>query len=129
MSGLEAKEYKTWRRDIDDMFGLKYPYVGVEFIDPTLYFNFETKNYESEKEIRNFDLNLLAHSNLVIVNFNAPQSIGTAQELALAKEWKIPCLGLNEQKYNLHPWLVECCERIFYDKSSLIKYVAYFYTN
>ena len=87
----------------------------------------DLKDYESEKEVRDFDLNILRNSNLLIVNFNKPDSIGTAQELAIAHELHIPVLGLNENRCELHPWLRECCDRIFDSMYELIEYTRFYY--
>lgn len=100
----------------------------VHCIDPTLYYNFlDSSTYDSEREIREFDLYKVRHSNLIIVNFNSPNSIGTAQELAVAAEYRIPIIGLNEDGYILHPWLTECCNKIFTDMDKLVEYVHDYY--
>ena len=129
MSGLSWEEQTAWRLFIyDEMLAFSDNYdVDVEVTDPTDYYNFKEPKHKSEREVRNFDLYKLKRSNLIIVNFNAPNSIGTAQELAVAYEHKIPIIGLNEKNCELHPWLVECCERIFDDIDELIEYVQDFY--
>lgn len=63
------------------------------------------------------------------MNFNVPGSIGTAQELAIANENKIPVLGLNTKGLTLHPWLIESCERMFNEMDDLVDYVRAFYLN
>ena len=129
MSGLSWEEQTAWRTKIcNEMYDFCDNYdVDVEAIDPTDYYNFKEPKHKSEKEVRNFDLHKLRRSDLVIVNFNSPNSIGTAQELAVAYEHRIPVIGLNEKNCELHPWLVECCERIFDDIEDLIEYVQDFY--
>ena len=129
MSGLSWEEQTAWRLFIyNEMLVFSDNYdVDVEVTDPTDYYNFKEPKHKSEKEVRNFDLYKLKRSNLIIVNFNAPNSIGTAQELAVAYEHKIPVIGLNKENCELHPWLVECCERIFDDIDELIQYVQDFY--
>ena len=77
----------------------------------------------------NFDLNALRKSNLIVVNFNNPNSIGTAMEMMLAYEMRIPILGLNKDKLKLHPWLECCCDRIFDNMKDLVRYVVEFYLN
>jgi hypothetical protein len=74
-----------------------------------------------------FDLYNLRKSNLVVVNFNAPQSIGTAMELMVAKENKIPVIGLNKDETKLHPWLIECCTRICDSFREIVNHVVNFY--
>ena len=48
-------------------------------------------------------------------------------ELAVAKEYKKPIIGLNENGYELHPWLIECCTRICDTMDELIEHVINFY--
>jgi len=76
-----------------------------------------------------FDLYNLRCSDLVIVNFNSPNSIGTAMELMLAKELKIPIIGINEENKQLHPWLIECVVKMFKKLEDAWMYVSNFYLN
>lgn len=129
MGNLTFEESNNWRvslknelLDIGHNLGIK-----INVINPNDYFNFLHKSHESEKEVRNFDLRLVKKSDFIIVNFNDPNSIGTAQELAIANEYSIPVIGLNADKHNIHPWLIECCERIFYQMDTLIEYIKDFY--
>lgn len=120
MTGLTFEESNEWRKYLNGK-------LVHNVINPNDYFNPHENNHSSEKEVRNYDLMLLKKCDLVIANFNAPNSIGTAQELAVAYENHITVIGLNENKYELHPWLVECCERIFSSIDELIEYVNYYY--
>ena len=45
-------------------------------------------------------------------------------EVAIARENRIPIVGLNENDYNLHPWLVESCVRICDTMDELVNYVT-----
>lgn len=131
MSGLSFEEQTKWRKQIRDaiLFG-EYDYQKKPiFFDPTQFYNFEEKRYKTEYEIMEFDLYNLRNSNLVVVNFNAPNSIGTAMELMLAKELNIPIIGLNKDKNELHPWLVCCCNRICDDVRELVSHIVDFYLN
>lgn len=120
---MDFHDSNAWRQQIQNDF----QYDSVQVINPNDFFNFQHKDYESEREVRNFDLNMLRNSNLVIVNFNKPDSIGTAQELAIAHELHIPVLGLNDNRSEIHPWLKECCDRIFDSMNELIEYVNFYY--
>lgn len=120
MTGLTFEESNGWRKYLSEK-------LEHNTLNPNDYFNPHESNHGSEKEARNYDLMLLKKCDLVIVNFNTPNSIGTAQELAVAYENHIPVIGVNENKYELHPWLVECCERIFSSIDELIEYVNYYY--
>lgn len=75
-----------------------------------------------------FDLYKVRNSNLIIVNFNSPASLGTMAELAIAYEKRIPVIGLCEgDAGTLHPWQTEMCTRIFTDMYELTAYVNDYY--
>ena len=74
-----------------------------------------------------YDLNALRKSDLVVVNFNAPNSLGTAMELILAKELHIPVIGLLKDNIALHPWLIECTTRMCDNMRELVDHVVNFY--
>ena len=80
----------------------------------------------TEGEIRRFELYSLKKSDLVLVNFNAPRSIGTAQELAVANENGIPVIGVNEAN-EIHPWLLECVDKMFDNMSDALFYIENYY--
>lgn len=131
MSNLSQAEQSKWRWDVikgiedgDERYGYKYE---LDFFNPIVYYNLEEDNHKSEREPFEFDLFNLRNSDIVIVNFNSPQSIGTAMELAVAKEYKKPIIGLNENGYELHPWLIECCTRTCDTMDELIEHVINFY--
>lgn len=131
MCGSTFEEQTKWRRQVRDaiLFG-DYDYKKkVDFFDPTQFYNFEEKRYKSESEVMEFDLYNLRSSNLLVVNFNNPSSIGTAMEIMLAKELHIPVLGLNKDKKELHPWLECSCNRICDDMRELVTHVVEFYLN
>lgn len=129
MSNVSWEEQTKWRKQIQDAikFG-DYDYSKKPiYFDPPQYYNYEEILHKSEKEIMEFELNALRKSDLVIVNFNKPSSIGTAMELMLAKELRIPIVGLNKDKKDVHPWLLECCMRVCDDMRELVQYVVDFY--
>ena len=131
MSLLSWEEQSKWRRQIQNTirFG-DYDYSKKPiYFDPTQYYNYEEKLHKSEKEVMEFELSALRKSDLVIVNFNEPRSIGTAIELAIAKELRIPIIGLNKDKKEIHPWLLECTTRMCDDMEELIQHIVDFYLN
>ena len=130
MSGISFKEQSKWRSNIMDEIRYNREYTkSPTFFNPVMYYNFNEKLHKSEKEIMEFDLYNLRNSDLVIVNFNNPASIGTAMELMLAKERNIPVIafGINDQ--DVHPWLLECCTRICDDIRETVNHVVEFYLN
>lgn len=128
MSGLSLEEQTKWRNKFKD--AIKYNYEtdkSISFFSPPDYYNFDEIQHKSEREIFEFDLNALRKSDLVVVNFNAPHSIGTAMELMLAKELHIPVIGLNKDNIELHPWLIECTTRMCDNLRELVEHVVEFY--
>lgn len=120
MTGLTEEEASGWRTSfkLNNAVQDDTPFI---FIDPTYYyFPTDKTTQEYEKEAMNYDLYLVKHSDLIIVNFNLLSSIGTAQELMLAHTLNKPIIGMiEEDKYNqLHPWYKEECMKIFKYKSN-----------
>lgn len=126
MSNLAYSEQIRWREKVSKYF-FELGHTLVKCISPPDYYNFENPTHKSEREVFEFDTYKVRYSDLIICNFNEPKSIGTAMELMLAKELKIPIIGLNENNYDLHPWLVECCTRIFEDMCEMLEYIKDYY--
>lgn len=129
MGDISYEEQMKWRLQVINaiLYG-DYGYKMTPlFFNPPEYYNFEEKRHKTEREIFEFELNQVRKSDLIIVNFNVPYSIGTAMELAIAKEHHIPVIGLNKDKVDLHPWLIECCTRICDDMHELVDHVTNFY--
>lgn len=131
MSGLSKTEQGNWRYKVMNRIEDGNSYYGYEYepdvFNPIVYYNMFEHVHKKEKEHFEFDLHNLRNSDLVIVNFNEPNSIGTAMELAVAHENRIPIVGLNEEGKELHPWLEESCIRICDSMVELIEHVAMFY--
>ena len=131
MSGLTLEEQLRWRNQVKDaiLYGCyDYAYKPL-FFSPPAYYNFEERNYNTEKEVMDFDQNRLRNSDLVVVNFNAPNSIGTAMELAVAHEHRVPVVGINESKCELHPWVAESVTRMCDNLREAIRYIVDYYLN
>lgn len=123
MSGLSLDEQLSWRvkfQHLADGFDSEY---HIECFIPPYYYNYVDKMPESEREAFEYDLYRLRHSDVIVVNFNVPKSIGTAYEIAVARENRIPIVGINESHNEIHPWLVESCLKIFDTLESAAKYV------
>ena len=129
MGGLSIEEQMEWRKDIENKIKRKTNYYqkSTYFFQPPYYYQPDGTAHRSEREARDFDLYRLRHSDIVVANFNIPNSIGTAQELAVAYEHRIPVIGLNEDKKKLHPWLCECCTRICESREELVAHICNFY--
>lgn len=101
----------------------------VKVTNPNDYFNFveNPPTYASQREVMEFDLNKVRNSDLLIVNFNDMYSLGTMAEIAIAYEKKIPIIGLDRDKQDLHPWQIEMCNRVFDDIYEMVAYVRDYY--
>ena len=127
MSGLSLEEQTKWRSQfINDVKNFTITKTPI-FFDPTNYYSLFEKEHKSEREVMEFDLSHLRKSDLIVVNFNSPNSIGTAMELMFAKENKIPVIGFTEDESILHPWLIECCTRVCNSFIELLMHVSQFY--
>lgn len=129
MGSLSFEEQSTWRKVVTDSLINNYNGQRNLIINPVNFYNFESVEYKTQREVMEFDLYQVRTSDLIIVNFNDEKSIGTAMELMLAKELHIPIIGLNEKNTKLHPWLVECCTRICDSMTELLCHVGDFYLN
>ena len=127
MSDISFEEQVEWRDKfiIDSGWGDDNSDISV--FSPPDYYNKKKKKYKTQREVMDFDLYNLRKSDIVVVNFNVPKSIGTAMELILAKELHIPIIGINEDKKKLHPWLVECVSRMCDSIGEAIEYIHGFY--
>ena len=101
----------------------------VKVINPNDYFNFveEPPGYASQREVMELDLHKLRNSDLIIVCFNDMYSLGSMAELAIAYDRRIPIIGLDIDKQELHPWQIEMSNRIFEDINKMLDYVEDYY--
>jgi nucleoside 2-deoxyribosyltransferase len=131
VSNLSKEEQTIWRDTISDMIYNRCKTIDVKYsvdvISPPDYYTFEEQNYDSDLEVMKYYLRHTKSSDLIIVNFNDPKSIGTAQEIAVAYDRNIPIVGLNMTKEILNPWLTCSCDRIFDNYSDLVNYLFKFY--
>lgn len=122
-------EGNAWREYITEVLeGCVAPKYRVYCCNPNHYYNFlDDSTYDSESEIMNFDIRKVKQSDLIIVYFNDPNSIGSACELAIAHDNDIPIIGLKEPDVELHPWLTEMTDKMFTDMDELLTYIKEFY--
>ncbi|MDF2950433.1 MAG: Nucleoside 2-deoxyribosyltransferase [Anaerocolumna sp.] len=128
MSGLDWNSQNAWRSTVKEYLErVECPY-RVVVLNPCDYYNFETITHRTEKEVMNFDLNLVRKSDLLLVNFNNPNSIGSAIELFAAYDKHIPVVAICEgNELEIHPWLLEYVDRMFYTMKDALKYIKSFY--
>ena len=116
MSGLTEEQATKWRHLFKEQQKLFDAHSKIKLIDPTENVSF-TKTYtqQEQKEYMFNDLFWIEVSDLIVVNLDSLNSIGTAQEISLAYHLNKPIIGLvssSNYKY-LHPWYLEECIKIF----------------
>jgi nucleoside 2-deoxyribosyltransferase len=131
MGSLSMEEQSKWRNQIINAinFGDYHCEKKPIFFNPVNYYNFEERRHKTEREIVDFDLNAVRNSDLIIVNFNDPKSLGTCAELAIAYDRHIPIIGINKNKLELHPWLTEFVTRMCDDIRETVEYTVDFFLN
>ena len=128
MQNLSIEEQTAWRDDVKQSLEKYECDYKIKCIDPTNYYTYDEENtYDSDLEVMQFDLHKLKKSNLVILNFNDPGSLGSMAELAIAYENGIPVIGLNEDEKNLHTWQYFMCSKIFTDREDMLYYIENYY--
>lgn len=129
MTGLTYKEQHEQRLNfISQIRRNDSGFDRPKFFDPPLYYDVnEVNDIETQKEAMDFDLFNLCKSDVVVVNFNVPNSIGTAMEIAIAREHNIPVIGLNEDHNELHPWLRLNTTKICDSMEELVAFVKQFF--
>ena len=123
-------ESNTWRAYLKAALENCNSSYDVHVVNPNDYYNcLNTKTYDSEREIMEFDLHKVRNSNLCICNFNDIYSLGSMAELAIAYERRIPVIGLCENNEQLHPWQEEMIIKKFDNLEALALYVIDYYLN
>ena len=126
MSNLSWDEQTLWKELVEDILNKHDGYkFKIDIINPTTFYNFKDKRWDSQLEIMKYDLRHVKSSNLIIVNYNDPNSIATSQELAIAYDRDIPIIGITTEK--LHPWLECVTDKMFDNVETAIKYIIEFY--
>ena len=130
MKNLSFEEQLKWRKQIIEAINYNHDCTKKPiFFNPINYYNYEKVQHRSEREVMEFNLNALRNSDLIIVNFNDPNSIGTCVELTIAKELRIPVIGIHNNDQELHPWLIEFTTRMCENVREAVEHTAEFYLN
>jgi nucleoside 2-deoxyribosyltransferase len=127
MSNLSWDEQNEWREAVKEWLSSRECDYKLVIVNPCDYYNFKEKRYKTDREIMEFDKYQVRTSDLIIVNYNAPNSIGTAVEIGLANELHKPIVGLNESKLYIHSWLVDMTDRMCETTDELLNYIYEFY--
>ena len=133
MTGLSFYDMNVWRNVVKDKLNdmTNFSDYKLSIINPVDFYNFETKNYQSEEEVEDYDLAHVISSDIIIVNLDGlGTSIGTIIELHDAKyHHNIPVIafGNKEQFNNLHPWIKRDITRVEETIDDVVSYIRDFY--
>ena len=129
MSGLSYGEQMNWRSEFEKAL-LSKASVPVTVVNPPAYYNYLADNHNSEAEVKEWDLNQVRDSGIVVVNLNdIESSIGTHFELGFINAINsfgnkhIYVVGIGSAE-KLHPWISLSLFRCEPDVESAADYIA-----
>lgn len=126
MSGLTMEEMNEWREEATNRF--EFISDLIQTLNPCHFYNFEIDpSTYTDFEVKEFDLWLVKNCDLVLVNLDYPDSIGTAIELHMAQEWKIPVISFGTAKN--HPWIELCITKRCETLEDAIDHICKFYVD
>jgi len=105
MSRLSFENMNSWREIATKIFHYYSEEIHIE--NPCKYYNPVThKGTYTEKEAKEFDLYLVKNCDVVLVNLDFSDSIGTAIECHEGHDnWSKPVVGFGTRE-DVHPWLL-----------------------
>ena len=132
MMGLDFTSMNQWRKRIKNALNFAAEYKGykINVVNPVDFYNFESVRYQSDREIKDYDLAHVLSSDLVIVNLEGlASSDGTKYELHDARKANIPVIAFGDHELyeNLHPWTKDNITRVEKDMEDVIEYIKDFY--
>lgn len=127
MTGLSFNEMNGWRNSARVLFSQLYKDFHITVFNPCDYYNFDLDpNSYTEKEVKKFDLYHVRTSDVVLINLDHPDSIGSAIEVHMAHdEWKIPVVAFGKTKN--HPWIMESVDKFCDTLEDAVEYISDFY--
>lgn len=125
MTGLSLEEMNSWR--VKATNELQQYSDSIHTINPVNFYNFEMdESTYTEREVKEFDLYQVRNCDLVLVNLDFPNSIGTAIECHEAHDnWKIPVIGFGSKV--AHPWVELSLTKKCWSMEEAIEYIVDFY--
>lgn len=121
ISNVPVQEAATWRMMIEQL--VKEESFGEIRVFNPLKIELVDDEDRRDAVAMKYELDMLRKSDLVIVYFNDPASLGSMAEMAIAYEHRIPIIGINSRDKKLHPWQEEMCDYIFEDLMDFWEYI------
>lgn len=111
MSGIPYEKQMDWRYKIEELIKAKTN-KSVTFIHPPLFYGYHMEMHKSEREVKEWELNQVCDSDIVIVNIDdVNTSIGSHFEMGavyganVAGNKHITVIGFGNSKSEIHPWI------------------------
>lgn len=123
MAGLSPYDQMEWRKKIEISIRHSAENVGIPssslvFIHPPMFYQYGQNYFQTEREVKNWDLNQVRNSDIVIVNLDTvDSSIGTHYELGIVDAMNsfggkhIFVIGIGGSDVELHPWIEDTLHR------------------
>ena len=132
MSGIPYEEQMRWRNNFTSCLKKENDFIDrkITIINPPIFYNYEHKVHKTEREILDWEMKQLHDCDIVVINFDGIDStVGSHMELGAIQginrfgDKYIFVIGIGKED-ELHPWILETCNRIEPDCESAAKYVA-----
>lgn len=132
MSYLTFEQMNSWRVSLTNRLKVAAESAGYDVIvvNPVSYFNFEEKRYQSEEEVKYFDLFHATTSDIIIANLDGlSTSDGSKYEIHDCHNLKIPVIVFGERRLydDLHPWTKDDIMRVEENMQDVVNYIRDFY--
>lgn len=136
MSGLDYYDQMEWRQNIERAVrrvaedrGVSYS--DIFFVHPPRYYQYGENLHQSEKEVKDWELNQIRTCDIVIVDLDTiDTSIGTHYELATADAMNsfgdkhVFVIGVGGASKELHPWIEDTLHRRETDYYDAAEYIV-----
>ena len=132
MGGLDFESMNQWRKRIKNNlnFVAEYRDYRLNVVNPVDFYNLESVRYQSDKEVKDYDLAHVLSSDIIIVNLEGlATSDGTKYELHDARKANIPVIAFGEYSLyeELHPWTKDNITRVEKNMEDVVEYIRDFY--
>ena len=124
----ESDDGKGWREKASIIINehIESSDYRVVVVDPTKYFEYADDDLTVNKQIKEFYLDQIRHSKIVLVNLDrSNKSVGSGMEVQHAKDNNVTIIGFGTQ--DIYPWLAIECQVVFPSLLQAIDYIKEFY--
>lgn len=136
MAGLSSYDQMEWRKRIEISVRHAADIVGIsqseiKFIHPPMFYQYGKTYFQSEREVKDWDLNQVRNSDIVIVDLDTVEtSTGTHYELGMVDAVNsfgnkhIFVIGIGGENKVLHPWIEDTLHRREADYDDAADYIV-----